>query len=159
MKKNKTIILTTLVLFGTIASSCSRTFPLKIGDDVTKIFQIQEIEDAFWIDRYIVFTYENMNYVVRHDIDIEEDWSYITYIFKCKKSLSLEEDFNRIEPGMLIYKVVELVGVPYYLTIDSDVIDVSFKANTGRKYIVRFVHSILDDSNSDLVTTGVEAAL
>lgn len=147
-----------MALFETVTSSCSKNFPLKVGDDVTKIFDIQEIENMLGIDRYFVFTYENRNYVVRHDIDIEENWSYITYIFKCKKSLSLEEDFNRIEAGMLIYNVVELVGVPYFLTIDSDVIDVSFKANTGRKYIVQFVHSILDDSNSDLVATRVKSS-
>lgn len=99
-----------MALFETVTSSCSKNFPLKVGDDVTKIFDIQEIENMLGIDRYFVFTYENRNYVVRHDIDIEENWSYITYIFKCKKSLSLEEDFNRIEAGMLIYNVVELVG-------------------------------------------------
>lgn len=153
MKKNRIAILTALILFGNIASSCSKNFPLKVGDDVTKIFFIQEAEDTFWIDKYIIFTYENMNYVVRHDIDIEEGWSYITYIFKCKKSLSLEKDFDRIEPGMLIYKVVELVGFPYDLKADTDVIEVMFKANTGRKYIVQFAHSISEDSNSNLVVT------
>lgn len=156
MRKNRIAILMSLILFGNIASSCSKTFPLKVGDDVMDIFSVKGLKDEFWFNRYIFFTYGKMNYVVRYDEkDMNENEAYISYIFTCEKSLAREEDFERIEEGMLIYQVVELVGLPY-LSPTSGVITARFKANTGKRYSVHFYYSDPEDSNSDLAVTQVE---
>lgn len=156
MRKNRIAILSLLILLGNITSSCSRTFPLKVGDDAMDIFLVKGLKDEFWFDRYVFFSYDKMNYVVRYDEnEMNENEAYISYIFSCKKSLAREEDFDRIEEEMLIYQVVELVGLPY-LSPTSGVITARFKSNTGKRYSVHFYYSDPDDPNSDLAATHVE---
>lgn len=141
MKKKKFGVLGLLFVF----SSCSvdSKLPLKIGDTLSDnlcVFQ-DEIRSRFDYVDYVFFEYKKQNHIIHFDpmtnvvIDLH---SYPT-----KKIV--ENDFKKINVGMSIYEVVELVGLPFD-SQTSGLISMNFRITDSQNYHVIYFRQPIDAS-------------
>lgn len=134
-------------------SSCSLNseLPIKIGDKLDGDMRILQDEVKYRFDYidYMFFEYKKQNYVIHYDPLTSIVINLQSYPIK----KVAENDFKKIDVGMSIYEVVELVGLPFD-SKTSGLLSMNFKITDSQDYrVVYFIQP--NDSAEGLIVSIV----
>lgn len=147
MKKNFFGVLG--LLFALSSCSVDSKLPLKIGDTLNDDFHISqdEISSRFDYTGYIFFEYKKQNHIIHFD----PMTSVVIDLHSYPTKKIVENDFKKINVGMPIYEVVELVGLPCD-SKTSGLISMNFRITGSENYHVIYFTQPMDSSKSLLVS-------
>ncbi len=145
-------------IFGALSlllavSSCSLNskFPIKIGDKLDDDMRIIQDDVKYRFDYidYMFFEYKKQNYVIHYD----PLTSIINNLHSYHIKKVVENDFKKIDVGMSIYEVVELVGLPFDSNT-SGLLSMNFKITDSQDYrVIYFIQP--NDSAEDLTVSTI----
>lgn len=136
---NKKKIISILSILFITSCTASEEFPYKAGDtyDIEHpLISLEDVHSFYGYGWYNFFEYKNRNYVWLSNP--EEYVISALYSYPVKKVE--EEDFKKIQVGMYVHEVVELVGLPFD-SKTSGIDSMEFKTTSGNIHVVYFVQS------------------
>ena len=139
MSKKKFISLLSILFITSCTTFVYKEFPYKVGDTFDNdnpLVTPSEMHDLYWYCDYYFFEYSRKNYVLLFDYmsnTISELYSYPIREVK-------DEDFDKIEEGMYVQEVVELVGLPFG-SYTSGLLSLSFRSTSGNMHVIYFTNA------------------
>ena len=128
------------LIFSIFSLSSCNILNYQVGDNIGELYRDYHNKESFFsCYGYMFFEHKNKNIVVFADkLDglIEEIKIYdIPHVE--------DKDFEKIDEGMSVFDVVEIVGIPYD-SVTSGIISMVFKTSKGNPHVVFFYYNSLD---------------